>query len=85
MTPAIPAKVYAGFFAIDTRLLLAVTVTAVLCSLGTIVALRQWSGARQYALAFAAFFAGYFLLACLILDVGAGYPVFVLRSFFEVP
>lgn len=80
----IPPRVYAGYVAVDLNLLAVVTGVAVFSSVGTVLLLRRWMGVRQHVLAFVGFFIGYFALCCALLHLAGGYPVFTVRSFFEV-
>jgi len=85
MSTLLLAKLYGGFFVVDLRLLLWLTVLCVLLSLGSVLLLRRLKGLRQMASVFAALFCGAFLLGLAVLYWLAGYPVFVIRSFFQLP
>lgn len=79
------SALYGGFFALDLRLLLLTMLVAVLGALGTVLAVRRLRWGRGLVPWIFVFFLGYFILLAVIFDVAVGYPVFVIRSFFEIP
>jgi len=79
------AKLYGGFFAIDLKLLFWVVVLCAVSSLGTVLAIRKVRNARQSIPYFLLGFVCYLILALVIFDYFVGYPIFVIKSFFELP
>jgi len=79
------AALYGGFFALDLRLLLFSLLISALASTGTVLALKRLKWGRGMTPWLILFFAGYFILLMLLFNFAVGYPVFVIRSFFEIP
>ncbi len=79
------AKLYGGFFVVDVRLLLWLVLLCLLVSVGGVLLWPRLKGLRQMAPAGAALFVFFFVLGLALLHWVGGYPVFVIRSFFQLP
>lgn len=79
------ATIYAGFFVIDVRLALITLGLSLLCSAGTVLLIRRFTTLRQAAPWFAAGVVLFGLAFVLFLDLALSYPIFEIRSFFQVP
>ena len=85
MNPALIAKLYGGFFALDTRILAILATAALLSSAGVLLAIKRVAGLRQAAPVFVAAALAWFVVLVFIFNEVLDYPVFVIRSFFELP
>lgn len=79
------ATVYAGFFVIDVRLALITLGLSLLSSAGTVLLVRRFTTLRQAAPWFVVGTVFFGLAFLLFLDLALSYPVFEIRSFFQVP
>jgi len=79
------AKLYGGFFVVDLRLLAWLVILCILLSLGSVLVWQRIRGLRQMVPVFSALFIAFLLVGLAVLHWLAGYPVFVIRSFFQLP
>ncbi len=79
------AKLYGGFFALDTRILAILAAAALLSSAGVVLAVKKVTGLKQAAPLFVAAAMTWFVVLVILFNVVLDYPVFVIRSFFELP
>ena len=85
MNALLLGKLYGGFFAVDARLLLWVLGLSLAASLGTFMALRRFTDVKSAAPYVALGFVVYLVLSLVVFNLVVGYPVFVIKSFFEIP
>ena len=85
MNPALFAKLYGGFFALDTRVLAILAAAALLSSAGVVLAVKKVAGLRRSAPVFFAAALAWFVVLVILFNEVLDYPVFVIRSFFELP
>ena len=79
------AKLYGAFIAIDLRLLLYVALLSLVASFGIVIAIKKLSDKKKMLLWFSAIFIAVFFISLFIFNHIVGYPVFMVRSIFELP
>lgn len=79
------AKLYGGFFVVDLRLLLWLVMLCLLVAAGGVLVWQRGRAYRQLIPVFLGAFGLLFLIGLVVLHWVAGYPVFVIRSFFQLP
>ncbi len=85
MNLLVPATLYGGFFAVDLRLLGFLLLLALLLAFGTVLAVRKLRFGRGMLPWIAGGFVAFLVALILFFNWVLDYPVFVIRSFFEIP